>query len=847
MREFRLVQNMRPLHKEVIVSILLFALILFPSVSPIVVPKSANATPAGTFEDSKLAGGLKSPAAMEFSPDGRLFVAERDGNVRVIKDGALLDAPFLSVPTDTCCERGLLGITLDPNFSANGFVYVYYAIATAPIHNRVSRFTADPANPDIVLAGSEKPILDLDNLNPNFHNGGALHFGKDGKLYVAAGDNYNSENSQSLGTVLGKILRINSDGTIPLDNPFYNTTGARKEVWALGVRNPFTFAFSQKEDKMYINDVGEDSWEEINLGKSGANYGWPKCEGYCSTTGLTDPIYVYPHNGTGKAITGGAFYEASQFPAEYNESYFFGDYVQGFIKRLTPDGRAVDFLQDISSPLDIDVGPDGSLYYLSYTGGEVHKVRFVAEGENRDPIAVANATTPASGPAPLTVTLDASKSSDPDNDFLTNTWDFGDGSAAENGTSVTHTYNSTGHYTAKLTASDGKGGSSSASIDIQVGNPPTGRIGFPASGTRYNAGDTIVFGGSGHDNKDGELPASAFNWRVLLHHNTHTHPFLELGGVRGGSFTIPKVMEADSNVWFRIYLTVTNSAGLSNLSTADVLPNTVTVNLDSNIPGMKVNLDGQPKVTPYTFIGVTGVTRTLQAPAETEQAVGGSEKKYVFGSWSDVGSLTHAIDTPLNNATFAANYLPANSTITVVSKDLNGKAVPGMWADITSPDGIVLQAGSTPFTFWGNSNIQYRLSTADFSGIRFDHWENGGVNATRTAGLNANSNSSVITAYYNTSSVVMGVTPITYSPGTGGPALTVNAVSAKDNSTALNMWSLIRFDGSTGSSSDDHVVSVTVLDYGNITFSRWWDGNTERSRDIHLSGNATMTAYYRTG
>src|SRR3954468_22887164 len=184
----------------------------------------ASTLPTG-FSESQFGGtsaNIPSPTAMAFAPDGRLFVCQQSGQLRVIKQGTLLSAPFLSVTVDSQGERGLLGVAFDPNFSANNFVYVYYTTPGPPVHNRVSRFTASG---DVAAAGSEVVLFDLDNLSSaTNHNGGAIHFGKDGKLYVGVGENANSANSQSLGTVLGKMLRINSDGTPPADNPFFSQT-----------------------------------------------------------------------------------------------------------------------------------------------------------------------------------------------------------------------------------------------------------------------------------------------------------------------------------------------------------------------------------------------------------------------------------------------------------------------------------------------------------------------------------------------------------------------------------------------------------------------------------------------
>ena len=297
------------------------------------------------FSDSVVAGRLSSPTSMEMAPDGRIFVTQQGGNLRVIKNGQLLAAPFVSLSVDSQGERGLLGVTFDPDFATNKFVYVYYTTSGAPVHNRVSRFTA---NGDVAAVGSEVAILDLDNLSAaTNHNGGAIHFGLDGKLYVAVGENANGANSQTLNNRLGKMLRVNSDGTIPIDNPFVGTaTGLNQAIWALGLRNPFTFAFQNGSGRMFINDVGQNTWEEINDGFAGSNYGWPSEEGVTGNPNFRDPLFAYGHSGplpSGIAITGGAFYNPTTavFPAPFVGDYFFADFGSDFIFRFDPVSNVV--------------------------------------------------------------------------------------------------------------------------------------------------------------------------------------------------------------------------------------------------------------------------------------------------------------------------------------------------------------------------------------------------------------------------------------------------------------------------------------------------------------------------
>ena len=359
----------------------------------------AATVPTG-FTDALVAGGLSNPTAMALAPDGRIFVCQQGGALRVIKDGVLLPTPFLTVTVDSSGERGLLGVAFDPNFVSNQLVYIYYTATTPTIHNRISRFVAAG---DVAMAGSETIVMDLPNLSTaTNHNGGAIHFAADGTLFVAVGDNANGANAQTLTTRLGKILRITSTGGIPTNNPFFNqATGDNRSIWALGVRNPFTFSFQAGTARMFINDVGQNTWEEINDGIAGSNYGWPTCEGFCNppNASFRDPIFAYMNDASTCAITGGAFYnpQINQFPANFVGNYFFADFCGGWIRRLDPaNGNAVsDFATGISSPVDLHVSADGFLYYLARGSGSVNRIGFPGSVDNIPP--TVSITNPANG------------------------------------------------------------------------------------------------------------------------------------------------------------------------------------------------------------------------------------------------------------------------------------------------------------------------------------------------------------------------------------------------------------------------------------------------------------------
>jgi glucose/arabinose dehydrogenase len=594
---------------------------------------------------------------MQFAPDGRLFVCEQGGRLRVIKNGALLATPFVTLPVSAVGERGLLGVAFDPDFATNQFVYVYYTATTPTVHNRISRFTA---NGDVAVAGSEVVILELDNLSSaTNHNGGALAFGPDGKLYAAVGENANGANAQSLGNVLGKMLRLNRDGTIPTDNPFFATAaGTNRAIWALGLRNPFTFAFNRSGSRMFINDVGQNTWEEINDGREGANYGWPTTEGATTDPRFDSPRYAYQHAGGVCAITGGAFYTplTNQFPSEYVNDYFFADFCAGWIRKLDPanGNSVVTFATGITSPVDLKVADDGRLYYLARGSGATAGVVFRVDFANAAPSITQHPSSRTVAPgATVTFSVRASGASPLGYQWQRNGANIAGATSPDFTIASVAASDNGARFRAVVSNSGGSVVSNEAVLTVTTNQAPVSTITQPAAGALYGGGSVITYAGTGSDPEDGTLPPAAFTWQVDFHHDTHTHPFvLPTTGAAGGSFTIPTTGETSANVWYRIYLTVRDSQGVAHTTQRDVLPRKVRLTLATAPAGLQLGLDGQPVTTPLAFDAVVGIVRALSAPAS--QVSGGTA--YQFVSWSDGGAATHNVSTPAVNTTYTATY-----------------------------------------------------------------------------------------------------------------------------------------------------------------------------------------------
>jgi glucose/arabinose dehydrogenase len=730
---------------------------------------SAATYPLG-FSEQTVFSGLNNPTAVRFASDGRVFVAEKSGLVKVFD--SLVDtqpAVFADLRTSVhnFWDRGLLGLALDPGFPGNPYVYVLYthdaAIGgTAPrwgtagatsdgcptppgptgdgcvVSGRLSRLTAQGN----AMVGPEQVLIEDWCQQYPSHSIGSLDFGPDGALYVSGGDgaSFNFADwgqdgsplnpcgdppggvgaaltpptaqggalrSQDLRTPMtptdptsldGALLRVNpaTGEGLPGNPNFTSSDPNARRIVADGMRNPFRFGVRPGTGEVWIGDVGWGTWEEIDrlqnpTATEMTNFGWPCYEGSSRQSGYDSanlsicenlysagpdaveaPHYAWNHGSQvvpgescptgGSSVAGIAFGAVnSNYPSEYRGALFFADYSRSCIWAMLPgaDGvpdpdRIRTFAAGAAGPVHLQIGPGGDLFYVDL-GGTIRRVTFTSA--NQPPTAVASGT-PTSGNAPLTVNFDGSGSSDPDpGDTLTYSWDldgngqYGDSTALR----PTYTYTSQGVYTAGLRVTDSHGASSTASVQIEVGNTaPSATIGSPAAGTTWRVGDLINFAGSATDAQDGPLPASALSWSLILHHcsfetDCHAHPLQSFDGVAGGSFTAP---DHGFPSHLELRLTATDSGGLTDTESIRLDPRTVILTLNTSPGGFALSLNGLPATAPFTRTVIQGSSNQLLAPSPQTKG----KKSWVFNGWSDGGAQTHSIVAPSSSATYTASF-----------------------------------------------------------------------------------------------------------------------------------------------------------------------------------------------
>ena len=358
---------------------------------------AARQTSSDSLSLKTVAAGLDFPLYLATAPgdNSRLFIVEKGGLIRIIKNGTLLGIPFLDILNlvSTGSEQGLLGLAFDPNYIANGRFYASYTDTAGD--SRIVRYLVS-GNPDVAQPAPDRVLLTIDQPFAN-HNGGDIVFGPDGYLYIGMGDggsgNDPQGNGQDLTDLLGSLLRIDvrpqGDYTVPGDNPFISQPAARPELWDFGLRNPWRFSFDRETGDLYIADVGQNAREEINVapaaqgGGKGLNYGWNIMEGTlctpevnpdCSKTGLTLPVLDYDHSSGNCSVTGGYVYRGSAIP-EIRGTYFYADYCAGWVKSFVyRNGAATDpkdweSLRPGGNITSFGEDGQGELYILTSQGG----------------------------------------------------------------------------------------------------------------------------------------------------------------------------------------------------------------------------------------------------------------------------------------------------------------------------------------------------------------------------------------------------------------------------------------------------------------------------------------------
>lgn len=699
----------------------------------------------GTFTDAIVLRGLLEPTTFRFASDGRIFVAEKRGVIKVfdsLSDTTPTVFADLRTEVDNYWDRGLLGLALDPNFPQKPWVYVLYARdapigGTAPVWNDACPTPPGPQDNGCVISGrlarleasgdhmtGPMQVL-IDDWCAQYpsHTIGDLQFGSDGALYVSGGEGAGFDTwleygqrgspqtnpcgdppggvggamtppsaeggalrSQDLRTtgdpvgLDGAILRVNPDTGDGLpDNPLASSPDLNaRRIVAYGFRNPFRFVVRPNTGELWVGDVGWQKYEEIDRvtnpkSPTVADFGWPCYEGAgrqpswdaanfsicenlyaAGSTAVTPPVFRYDHAsevvagdncGHAGSITGIAFMpgNAIAYPAEYQGAMFFADYTRQCIwvaprqgpNAPLPDMSKRKLFMTASEPVDLQIGPNGDLFYADLSGS-IHEIRY-----NSPPIAVIKADK-KSGPLPLTVRFDGTASFPSYNSPLTYAWDLNGDGAFDDSTSPTptFTYTASQNVTVGLKVTDDRGGVGTTTTVVRPGDTaPTPVIDTPPSGTTWHVGQQIDFSGHANDAEQGPLPSTALKLTLLLHHcpsSCHVHTIQSFDQTDHGSFVAP---EHDYPSYLELKLTATDARGLASSTSIRLDPQTATLTLQSDPSGLNAAAGSTTGPTPFTITVISGSTVTVSAPSP--QTIGSTN--YQFSSWSDGGAETHDV------------------------------------------------------------------------------------------------------------------------------------------------------------------------------------------------------------
>jgi glucose/arabinose dehydrogenase len=736
----------------------LCALVLVPLV--VIEPARAAVTPSG-FSEQVVFSGLVNPTNVAFSPDGRVFVAEKSGLIKVFDS---LDDPTPSVYADLRTEvhnywdRGLLGIALHPDFPTDPRMYVLYThdgLIGGPTPKWGTPDTADdpcpsPPGPTAdgcqasarlsVLngTGAEQVLVeDWCQVFPS-HSIGSIEFGPDGMLYAGGGDaasfNYSDYGQDSFpssdvtpdnpcgdgpdpvgatltpptaeggalraqdvrtsgdpATLDGSIIRIDPDtGLAAPGNPKLSSSDLNtRRIVAHGLRNPMRFAFRPGTNELWVGDVGNKVWEEIDRIVSPTagvtNFGWPCYEGAgrqpgfdalnvnicenlyaAGSSAVAAPYYAYNHSdhiATGEnctvgssSISGMSFYKTGNYPSAYDGALFFADYSRKCVWAMMPGSNGLPDPANIVpfangyGATRLQTGPGGDLFAVDYDNGRI--LRYVYDATNNPPTAVITADK-TSGPTPLTVTFDAAASNDADGDPLTYAWDLDGDGVYDDSTAATvqHTYTTGGEVTVRLKVSDGHTTGTTSTLINVANTAPTALITSPGPVTTWKVGDTITFAGSATDPEQGTLPSSALTWSLIMHHcpsDCHTHTITSMTG-SSGSFVAP---DHEYPSYLELKLTARDAEGLTDTKSVRLDPKTVGLSFATVPSGLQLTYGAKTAKTPSTGTTIVGSSGSLSV--DPVQATG--NQLYRFASWSDGGARNHNFVAPATPATYTATY-----------------------------------------------------------------------------------------------------------------------------------------------------------------------------------------------
>lgn len=601
------------------------------------ISKAHNFSIKDGFTAELVTNNVINPTAIDIASDGRIFISEKSGKIKIIENGILLPNLFLNLAVDEYGERGLSGFILDKEFDKNGHIYVYYNVV-GKNHNRLSRFTA---NGNTVIPNSEEILLDFELLGGTTHNGGAMRWALDTTLIISIGDGLRASSVQNMDSFFGKVLRLNRDGSIPIDNPFYNShNGKARYIYALGLRNPFTFDIHPITGKILANDVGDTRFEEINEITPGSNYGWPNIEGMRTNQtepiNYKDPLFAYEHKNGNCAIVGAAFYapEISKFPTEWKDKYIFGDFCTGNIFRLNPATGIVEdtLIYGGHSISNLYVSKDGYLYYLVFgdQSSEIWRVEYAGSGapfiiqQPKTEMAVVgeNITLNVEAVGKTEISYQWFKNNSPIQNEISNSLILNSVVLADSGSTI---------FCVAMNSFDLD---TSNIIVLKITQNQRPQINFvsPLIGSKFNYGDSLRFEGNAIDPEDGALANNHLEWKIDFHHDEHTHPGLNATtGISKGAMFLPRLGETSTNVWYRVYLKATDSKGLSNSAYIDVYPNIGQMEVKSYPIGLPIGLDGNFINTNYDFDIVLGNERVLTAKPLTNR----NDSLFKFKNWSD--------------------------------------------------------------------------------------------------------------------------------------------------------------------------------------------------------------------